>query len=89
MKPSLASLRGRLGAFVTHSRHDPRATTAKARATFLERFLDEVDPDRLLPEDERLRRASYARKAYFTRLALKSATARAAGKRQERRTRRS
>jgi hypothetical protein len=56
--------------------HDPREYTAKARATFLRRFEDEVDPDRELPEPERLRRAEAARKAYFTKLALKSAQAR-------------
>jgi hypothetical protein len=40
------------------------------------RFLDEVDPDRVLPEAERLRRAEHARSAYFSKLALKSAQAR-------------
>jgi hypothetical protein len=40
------------------------------------RFLDEVDPQRLLPEAERLRRATSARKAYFTALAYRSARAR-------------
>jgi hypothetical protein len=50
--------------------------TAKARAAFLERFVDQVDPDRRLSERERLRRAESARKAYFARLALKSAQAR-------------
>jgi hypothetical protein len=60
-----------------HSKNDPMATTAKARATFLERFIDEVDPDRVLPETERLRRAESARKAYFARLAFLSAKARA------------
>jgi hypothetical protein len=42
------------------------------------RFLDEVDPERQLPEPERLRRAECARRAFFQRLALKSAQARAA-----------
>lgn len=69
-------LRGRLGAYVTHSRHDSRAITAAARKTFLERFEREVDPDGALPPDERRRRAEHARKAYFTRLQLKSAQAR-------------
>ena len=59
-----------------HAQHDPRDTTAKARESFLARFEDEVDPDRRLPADERLRRAEHARKAYFTQLALKSAKAR-------------
>ena len=35
-----------------------------------------VDPEGVLPEAERIRRAEHARKAYFTRLALKSAQAR-------------
>jgi hypothetical protein len=58
-----------MGAYVVHSRYDSRQTTAPARAVSLNRFVDEVDPDRLLPEPERLRRAAAARKGYFTRLA--------------------
>jgi hypothetical protein len=42
----------------------------------LEKFEDEVDPNRELPEAERAHRAEFARKAYFQRLALKSAQAR-------------
>ena len=74
------SQRGRIGAYTLHATHDPRETTHAAREAFGRRFLDEVDPDRLLPEDERERRASYARKAYFARLALKSAQSRRARK---------
>ena len=70
LTPAERSLRGRMGAYVVHARYDPRQTTAPARAAFLTRFLDEVDPDRVLPEPERLRRAAAARKAYFTRLAF-------------------
>ncbi len=70
LTPAERSLRGRMGAYVVHARYDPRQTTAAARAAFLKRFLDEVDPDRVLPEPERLRRAGAARKAYFTRLAF-------------------
>ena len=70
LTPAERSLRGRMGAYVVHARYDPRQTTAPARAAFLKRFLDEVDPDRVLPEPERLRRAAAARKAYFTRLAF-------------------
>jgi hypothetical protein len=43
----------------------------------LQRFIDEVDKDRLLPEGERNRRAALARRRYMTALALKSSTARA------------
>jgi len=51
--------------------------TAKARSTFLGSFLDAVDPQRQLPESERLRRAEAAKKAHFARLAYHSAIARA------------
>ncbi len=81
--PAEMALRGRIGAFVTHSRHDAKELTAKARETFLARFEREVDPDGVLPEAERRRRAEAARKAYFSRLAYQSAKARrarAAGK---------
>ena len=70
------ALRGRIGAYRLHASHDPRETTAPARAAFLKRFEDQVDPERVLPEAERLRRAEYARKAHFARLALASARAR-------------
>lgn len=73
--PDLA-LRGRIGAFRLHATHDARETTAKARQTFLDRFEREVDPDGLLPLAERQRRAEYAKKAYFARLALRSAQSR-------------
>jgi hypothetical protein len=71
-------MRARLAAHVSHSRHDPKERTRAARDKFEQRFLDEVDLDRTLPEAERERRAGHARKAYFTRLALMSAQARRA-----------
>lgn len=55
---------------------DRAARTAPARAALLARFEHEVDPDGTLPPDERARRAESARKAYFLRLALKSARSR-------------
>jgi hypothetical protein len=73
------SLRARLGAYALHASHDPRETTKPARAAFLSRFEREVDPDLVLDSAERQRRAEYAKKAYFTKLALKSARARAKG----------
>ena len=76
MTSALRSLQGRIGAFVAHSRHDPRETTANARAAFLARFEEEVDPNRELPVAERSRRAMAARKAYFARLAYRSSLAR-------------
>jgi hypothetical protein len=66
-------MRARMAAYTLHARHDPRETTKAARSAFNQRFLDEVDPERRLPERERLRRADAARRAYFTRLAYLSA----------------
>lgn len=67
---------GRIGGYTTAARHDSRTITARARETFLASFVDQVDPDRVLPEQERLRRAEAARRAHFTRLAMQSAAAR-------------
>lgn len=80
LTPTERALRGRIGAFALHARHDPRATTAAARLAFNGRFVDLVDPERTLPEDERGRRVEAARKAYFTRLAYRSVQSRRARK---------
>lgn len=77
--PSERALLSRLAAHAMHARHDSRETSAPGRAAFMRRFEDQVDPDRVLPEAERLRRAAHARKAYFGRLALASAKARRRG----------
>lgn len=53
-----------------------RRSMDKAREAFDARFEREVDPDGTLSPQERARRAAHARKAYFARLALKSAQAR-------------
>ena len=76
MTPSERRLRGRMAAALLHSRYDSRALTRQARTAFLEKFVREVDPERRLPEAERLRRAEQARRAHFLRLAIASATAR-------------
>ncbi|WP_222267407.1 hypothetical protein [Modestobacter marinus] len=52
------------------------ARTAPARAALVSKFEREVDPNGVLPPAERARRAEHARKAHFTRLALRSAQAR-------------
>lgn len=77
LTPSERSQQARMAAHSSWARTpDPAARTAPARQRFLDRFEHEVDPERKLPEKERLRRAGHARKAYFTALALKSARAR-------------
>jgi hypothetical protein len=81
LSPSERVLRARMAAYMLHARHDPRETTLAARRAFDRRFLDQVDPDRRLPDCERHRRADAARRAYFTRLAYLSARRRSAGTR--------
>ena len=77
------SAAGRIGAAVLHSRYYSREVTQAARAaspsnpSYFER---EVDPEGVLEPAERARRAEHAKRAYFLRLALKSAKARAARK---------
>jgi hypothetical protein len=66
----------RIAALERWSKQDAKSGTAAAREAFDNRFLEQVDPNNELPEDERRRRAIAARKAYFARLALRSAQAR-------------
>jgi hypothetical protein len=74
---SIRQLIGAIGAHESWSRTEDRtARTANGRRAFLDRFEREVDPDGILSPEERARRAEHARKAYFQRLALKSAQAR-------------
>lgn len=55
---------------------DRSARTAKARAALMAKFEREADPHGILAPAERGRRAEHLRKAYYQRLALKSAQAR-------------
>ena len=74
LDPTTRTLRARIAAFSLHAQGG--TNTGPARAAFLSRFEKEVDPTGTLPLPVRLQRAEYARKAYFSRLALKSATSR-------------
>ncbi len=47
---------------------DRTAATAPGRRALSQRFLDEVDPQRRLPADERERLAAHARSDYFRRI---------------------
>ena len=69
-------MRARLAAHSLHATVDGREHTKPARAAFLARFEHQVDPDGVLPESERRRRAEQAKSAYMTGLALRSAQAR-------------
>lgn len=74
--PQEMARRGRIGAYRLHATHDPKETTKAARAAFTAKLEAEVDPDGTLPPGERARRADSARKAYFAKLAHKTAKAR-------------
>lgn len=74
LTPAQRSQRSRLAAQTRHAQG--KTNTAAARAAFDRRFLDEVDPERVLPEAERLERAKAARSAHFTRMAFASSKAR-------------
>ena len=67
-----------VGGLTLHSKVDRKEITAAARAAALSRFERQVDPDGVLPPEERMRRARYARRAYFAKLAIRSAEARGA-----------
>lgn len=84
LTPEQRVLRARIAAHTRWANEDAvgrRANAERARAGFDRRFLDQVDPNRVLPEAERQRRAESAMRAYMARLALKSSKARAARKR--------
>ena len=78
--PSVASLRGRIGAHSLHAQYDSREITAAARRAAQKnlnaRLLAEIDPAEELSPAERERRLTHARRAHFQRLALRSAMAR-------------
>ncbi len=76
LTPAERSLWARAAAYRLHSLYDSKELTANARAAFQDRFAREVDPEGILLEVERQRRAECARKAYYSALAAKSAKAR-------------
>ena len=76
LTPTQRTLRARLAAHALHAQVDSAAHTQPARDAFMARFEREVDPDGVLDLVERQRRAAQAKKAYFTKLAYKSAVAR-------------
>ncbi len=58
--------RARMGGHAV--RAQGKVNTAPARQALLDKFVDEVDPERILPEKERAKRAEAARLLYFERL---------------------
>jgi hypothetical protein len=75
LSPRDAAMRGRIGGLTTSSRYDGAAITTPARAAFEQRWYADIPED--LPPAERERRARAARKAFYTKLARRSAQTRA------------
>lgn len=76
LTPRERSLRARVAAFAKHAAHDPRPTVEKAARAFRDSFLEKVDPQGVLPEEERRRRAEMAFRQHMASLSYKSARAR-------------
>lgn len=80
LTPEQRTLRARIAAntrWAHSSDAQAKANGQRAQRGLLERFAREVDPDGVLPEVERYRRAEQARQAHMQRLALASSKARA------------
>lgn len=76
LSESERKLRARAGGYALHAKYDSRVVSLPGRAAAFQKFVTEVDPDGLLPEAERLRRAKSAEKAHLARIALKREQAR-------------
>ncbi|WP_054813389.1 hypothetical protein [Nocardia arizonensis] len=75
--PAERTLKARIAAHESWAKTPDRtARTAKGREALLTKFDRLVDPDGLLSAEERSYRAAQARKAHYSRLALRSAQAR-------------
>ena len=74
--PESRSELNRAAAFTRVAREGGAAVSAPARAAFLQSFVDEVDPDRVLEPDERQRRVKAAMRAHFSKMAAKGAASR-------------
>jgi hypothetical protein len=67
---------GRIGGLTAWSLNDAETMVGPAHRGFRRRFENLVDPERVLPEAERIARADRARRAHMLTLAAKSAAAR-------------
>ena len=80
LTPQERTIRARIGAHSLHAQHDIRVISAPGRKAagnkLNARLLLEIDPKDLLSEAERARRLEHARRAHFSKLALKGSIAR-------------
>ena len=79
MQIATKNVNQRIAAEISWSRtRDRSARTRPARQKFLQRFEREVDPNGVLPPEERRRRAEHAKRAYMLHLAKRAVAARKA-----------
>jgi hypothetical protein len=77
LTPSQRSQRARIAAHTRWAKEPDRvAATAPGRRAAFEKLLDEVDPERKLPEAERLKRAKNAQQAQLERVRLAASKSR-------------
>ncbi len=82
LTPVQRSIRGRIAANIRWANEPDRlAATKPGRDAAFQKLLDEVDPERTLPEVERLKRARNAQKAHLERVRLAASRARVAASR--------
>jgi len=80
LTPEMRVLRARIGGYTAVAKYGGHALTEAARAanpSSLSYWERRVDPENRLPAVDRASRAAAAQKAHFSRLAFKSARARA------------
>lgn len=71
LSPAERAARARIAAHTRWAKEPDRvAATAPGRRAAFEKLLDEVDPERQLPEAERLKRAKNAQQAHLERIRL-------------------
>lgn len=76
LTPEQRTLRAKLAAHASHKNHSGSDRVKAANDARFQKYVDQVDPHRKLPEAERLRRAKQAEKEEMTRLAFLSSKAR-------------
>lgn len=82
LTPAQRSMRGRIAANARWANEPDRlAATKPGRDAAFEKLLDEVDPQRTLPEAERLKRARNAQRAHLDRVRLAASRTRLANAR--------
>jgi hypothetical protein len=77
MTPAERSLRARMATHTGWAKTENRTERSRpGREAAFRKFEDQVDPDRKLPESERIKRAESARRAHMADIARKSVKSR-------------